>query len=156
MKNRLIAFFLCLIAAFSLSSCCLPDFSALFGNKGETDTAGYVTVVLAPEDGEPQEYRADLSQVSGGAGLLSVLDALGIEYVENGGFITSVGDVKEDASRGVYVVLYTTAEADKDPSGWLEDRTYGEFTLSPSLVGAKDMTVKDGTVLYVGTVVYGW
>ncbi|GEM_PF-5346416 len=156
MKNRIGILFLITLFLFSFSSCLTESLSAIFGQKGEVEDTGTVTLVLAQDENAPTVYTQALSDVEGDEGLFSVLDALKIPYVEKDGFLKQVGDVEEDAGRGVYVILWTSVEADADTSGWIENRVYDGRTLYPSLVGGKDMTVKDGAVLYVGTVVYTW
>jgi hypothetical protein len=126
---------------------------AFVGCKQEEKSEnGFCTVVL---EGDPAvEYRVNLDKVTGTNGLLSVLEYLketeGVSYTENGGMLSEVGSVKEDAAAGKYVYLWTSVEKDFDVSVYASTKTYGQLTLTSSGVGAKDMTVTDGAVIYIG------
>ena len=127
--------------------------SALVGCT-EASQSGFVTIVL---EGEPEtEYRVNLDKVEGEDGLLSVLEYLktenGLTYNADAGFLTEVGSVKQDATAGVYVYIWTSVEADMDVSAWGTTKEYKDMTLTSTGVGATDMTVCDGAVIYIGTV----
>ena len=108
-------------------------------------------------DGDPAvEYRVNLDKVEGENGLLSVLEYLKTEneltYNADAGFLTEVGQVKQDADAGTYVYIWTSVEADMDVSAWATTMDYNDMTLTSSGVGAKDMTLCDGAVIYIGTI----
>ena len=124
--------------------------------KAPESQSGFCTVVL---EGDPAtEYTVNLDNVTGDNGLLSVLDYLketeGLTYAENGGMLTEVGSVKENAAAFQYVYIWTSVEKDFDVSEYASTKTYGERTLTSSGVGAKDMTITDGAVIYIG--LFSW
>ena len=122
----------------------------------EKSETGFCTVVL---EGEPAtEYKVNLDKVTGDNGLLAVLDYLketeGLSYAESAGMLTEVGSVKQDAAAGKYVYIWTSVEKDFDLTQYASTKTYGDVTLTSSGVGAKDMTVTDGAIIYIG--LYSW
>ncbi len=124
--------------------------------QDEKSEKGFCTIVL---EGEPTtEYVVNLDKVTGTNGLLAVLEYLkteeGLVYVESAGFLTEVGEVKQDAAAGKYVYIWTSVEKDFDVSQYASTKTYGDKTLTSAGVGAADMTVTDGAVIYIG--LYSW
>ncbi len=124
--------------------------------KEEVSETGFCTIVI---EGEPAtEYRVNLDKVTGTDGLLSVLEYLkteeGLSYSFASGMLTEVGAVKQDATAGKYVYIWTSVEKDFDVSTYASTKTYGDLTLTSSGVGAKDMTVSDGATIYIG--LYSW
>ena len=122
----------------------------------ETSEKGFCTIVI---EGDPAtEYRVNLDKVTGMNGLLAVLEYLKTEksltYVAESGFLTEVGSVKQDATAGKYVYIWTSVEKDFDVSAYASTKTYGELTLTSSGVGATDMTMTDGATIYIG--LYSW
>ena len=122
----------------------------------ETSEKGFCTIVL---EGDPAtEYQVNLDKVTGTNGLLAVLDYLketeGLTYTESAGMLTEVGTVKQDATAGKYVYIWTSVEKDFDLTQYASTKTYGNVTLTSSGVGAKDMTVTDGAIIYIG--LYSW
>ena len=105
----------------------------------------------------PTEYKVNLDKVEGSDGLLSVLAYLkaekGLDYTEAGGFLSAVGDLKQEGNR--YIYLYTSVEEDFDVSEYKSTVEYKGQTLTSAGVGAKDMHVKDGAVIYIGTITFG-
>lgn len=125
-------------------------------SKKEMSETGFCTIVI---EGAPAvEYRVNLDKVTGNDGLLSVLDYLkeaeGLTYSANAGFLTEVGTVKQDATLGNYVYIWTSVEKDFDVSAYASTKTYGDQALTSAGVGAKDMTLTDGALIYIG--IYTW
>lgn len=147
MKKTLKILALILTAALILCAC------ACTGGGGE----GKITVVVGCD--VPVEYELDLSDVEIENGLFSVLDYLAqtesLAYTATGTMIDSVGDLKPDASKFEYIYIYTSNPADFDVSDWAQEMEYKGKKLVSSGVGAGDMTFTDGTVIYIGTIVYG-
>jgi len=145
--NKIIALILALVCSVTLLAAC----------GGTTDKDGKITVVLGLDT--PVEYEVDLGELTVDAGLFSVLDYLAAEgrltYEKNGTMISSVGELKPDATKGEYIYIYTSVEADFDVSDWGTTMEYKGMTLTSSGVGAGDMTVSDGAVIYIGTIIYG-
>lgn len=122
---------------------------------GKSSKSGFVTVVIGTET--PTEYKVNMDKVEGGDGLLSVLAYLKTEknltYAETEGFLNEVGDLKPEAP--VYLYIYTSVEEDFDVSTYATTMEYKGQTLKSSGVGAKDMHMTDGAVIYIGTINYG-
>lgn len=122
---------------------------------GENSKTGFATVVIGTET--PTEYKVNLDKVEGTDGLLSVLAYLkaekGLTYAEADGFLTEVGDLKQEGS--TYIFLYTSVAEDADVTEYATTKEYNGTTLTSSGVGAKDMHVKDGAVIYIGTISFG-
>lgn len=142
--GRLLAVLLVIaIALCALASC------------GETSKNGFVTLVIGTET--PTEYKVNMDKVEGTDGLLSVLAYLkaekGLNYAETGGFLTEVGDLKQGDN--LYIYLYTSVEEDFDVTEYKTTVEYEGMTLTSSGVGAKDMHMTDGAVIYVGTISWG-
>ena len=133
-----------------LSALCL--LGMLFIGCEKKSVNGTCTVVLA---GDPEtEYTVDLDDLTVDNGLFSVLDHLSLHYHENGGMLTEVESVKQDTAAGIYVYLWTSVEADQDVSEYKSTKVYGDLTLVSAGIGAKDMTITDGAVIYIGTVAW--
>lgn len=132
----------------------LSAFASCGDPSGES---GSVTIVLGLDT--PVEYEVDISKVTIDNGLFSVLDYLKSEgtlsYEASGTMISSVGDLKPDASKGEYIYIYTSCEADFDVSDWKQTMEYKGMELVSSGVGANDMTICDGDLIYIGTIIYG-
>ena len=122
---------------------------------GKSSKSGFVTVVIGTET--PTEYQVNMDKVEGGDGLLSVLAYLKTEknltYAETEGFLNEVGDLKPEPP--VYLYIYTSVKEDFDVSTYATTMEYKGQTLKSSGVGAKDMHMTDGAVIYIGTINYG-
>ncbi len=135
---------------------------AMFVGCGEKapDTKGSCTIVVG--SASEKAYTAPLDKVTGTNGLISVLDYLkeaeGLTYTSNdsgyGAYLTQVDDIKEDAENGTYLYIWTSVAADFDVSEYATQKTYGDKTLTSSGVGATQMTIEDGAVIYIGTITY--
>ena len=124
--------------------------------REEKSENGFCTVIV---EGDPAiEYRVNLDKVTGEEGLLSILEYLkaeeGLTYSADAGFLTEIGAVKQDVTAGKYVYIWTSVEKDFDVSAYASTKEYGDTMLTSSGVGAKDMTVTDGAVIYIG--LYSW
>lgn len=111
---------------------------------------GTVTVVIGTQ--APTEYKLDFEAEQIENGLLSVLDLLGIEYDISGGFLSSVGELAPTPPK--YIYIYTSATEDADVSSFAQTMEYKGKTLTSSGVGARDMHITDGAIIYIGTIVY--
>ena len=137
-----------IFAACSLTGC---EKEGVFG-KDDT-----MTLVIGTE--EPSEYEIKLDGLSVECNLVDVLGAakeqFGIEYVIADGMLYEAGKLKPDSTKGEYIYLFTTVEADFDVGEYVKTITYKETTLTSSGVGASDMTILAGCTVYIGTIVYG-
>lgn len=144
----LLAVVFAVIAVTALTAC---EKEGVFG-KDDT-----MTLVIGTE--EPVEYEIKLDGLSVECNLVDVLGAakeqFGIEYVIADGMLSEVGKLKPDSTKGEYIYLFTTVEADFDVSEYVLKKTYKETALTSSGVGASDMTILAGCTVYIGTIVYG-
>lgn len=147
MKNiaRILALVLVLCAVLvPLSSC------------KEKSVKGFCTVVIATEP--EQSYKVNLDKVDpANRGLISVLDYLAknekdFKYAEQAGFLSEVQTLKNDAAAGVYIYLYTSVEKDQDVSEYKAEKEYNGTKLISSGVGADQMHMEDGAIIYIGTI----
>lgn len=147
-KQKHMGRILTLVLVIAIALCALAS-------CGENSKSGFVTVVIGTET--PTEYKVNLDKVEGTDGLLSVLAYLKTEknltYAETGGFLNEVGDLKPEAP--VYIYIYTSVEEDFDVSTYATTMEYKGQTLTNSGVGAKDMHMTDGAVIYIGTINFG-
>ena len=121
---------------------------ALTACKDSSD--GTVTVVIGTE--VPTEHELEYKADDITNGLLSVLELLEIEYTESFGMLSSVGDLAPEPP--IYIYIYTSVESDFDVSEWAVSMTYDGTSLTSSGVGAKDMKIEDGAIIYIGTISY--
>lgn len=143
MKKRILALVLAIALLFAFASC---------AESGE----GTVTLVLATET--PTEFEVDIGKVDSSKGLVGVLDYLKAEgeldYGITNTFLDYVGEIKNDAATGTYIYIYTSVAADADVSEYATTVEYEGKTLTSAGVGAYEMTLSDGAVIYIGTIVW--
>lgn len=125
--------------------------------SSQKNVKGYCKIVLG--DTNKTEYEINLDLVKTDKGLLSVLDYLketkGLTYAcDASGFLTEVGDVKQDTAAGVYVYLFTSVIKDQDVSQYATTVKYNDLTLVSTGVGTKDMTIEKDAIIYIGTIVW--
>ena len=148
---------LCLLALTLLVSC----------RGGKIDESGSCTVVIA--DGENTAvFEVPLEELAGGNGAIAALDYLvsegKITYLsEDGGFgayLTEVSavdggvSVKQDYAENRYVYIYTSVEADADVTSYAKSVQYDGMTLTSSGKGISEMSLPEGAVIYITTIVY--
>ena len=143
--KKLLALLLTLtLTLFSLAAC------------SQSDTEGTVTLVLGTET--PTEYTVELEKLGEGDGIIPLLDYLkankGVDYSITGTYLNSVGEIKNDYVSGTYIYIYTSVERDFDVSEYKTTLEYKEVELVSSGVGATEMTLEDGAIIYVGTIVW--
>ncbi len=147
-KQKHMGRILTLVLVIAIALCALAS-------CGENSKNGIVTVVIGTET--PTEYKVNMDKVEGTDGLLSVLAYLKTEknltYAETGGFLNEVGDLKPEGKE--YIRLYTSVEEDFDVSQYTATMEYKGQTLTSSGVGAKDMHMTDGAVIYLGIETWG-
>ncbi|MCQ2414305.1 MAG: DUF4430 domain-containing protein [Clostridia bacterium] len=123
------------------------------GKQPAPEVGATATVIV--EDGKT--YTVPLAEVNG-SNLFAVLDYLkekqGLTYEAASGFISAVDGLAQDAAAGKYIYLYTSVEEDFDVSAYAMTKTVGDKTLTSSGVGAAEMHVTDGAVIYIGTIIW--
>ena len=148
MKNEKIS----LIALVLALAVCLSSCGLIFGNVAEQ---GDVTIVVETADGY-EVYKTYLESVEnkkeGAKGVVENLrdrenNPLVLEMDDTGfgAFVTAIGSIKQDATSGSYVMVYTSVATDSyDGAPTVE---YDGMTLYQSGVGISGMTVESGTVI---------
>ncbi len=147
MKTRMISAVLAAVACiFTLCSC-----EYIFGSVADE---GAVTVVIENADGSFAVYEAELKDVEnkseGAKGILEQLcktDGLQLEITEStyGAYVCAVGSIKESVSEGLYVIVYTSVEADSYAGAPTLD--YNGTVMYQSGVGLSTMNVEAGTTV---------
>ena len=157
--ERILALILALVTVLALASCQLPNSND--NASGSTDgnqNAVARTATLVLETDPKTEFEIDLDKVEITNGLLSVLDYLKsegkLDYKETSGFLDKVGSLENDAAAGKYLYVYTSVAADADVSQYATTVEYNGMTLTSSGVGASDMHVEAGAVIYIGLIVW--
>lgn len=125
--------------------------------KTPVEQAGSVTVAIGGDT--VLEYTVDLGEVEISQGVFSVLkylnenENLELEWTGDGNsvFLTKVGNICEDKSKGEYIYVYTTVEKDFDVLYGIKT-THKDVELTSSGVGVAEMTVQDGAIYYFGII----
>ena len=66
-----------------------------------------------------------------------------------GAYLTKVGSIANDSSKGKYVYVWTSVEEDFDTSAYALTVEYKGQTLTSSGLGISGMSVHDGAIIYV-------
>lgn len=123
----------------------------------ESEESGSMTLVVAGD--ETQEFTVELSELEITEGLVSVLDYLKsegkLDYAITGGYLDSVGGLANNALTGEYIYIYTSVAADMDVSQYATTVEYEGQSLTSSGVGANEMHIEDGCVIYIGYITWG-
>ena len=132
-------------------------FSALaFISCSDEQNDGDGTVTLVVDGKETKEYTVDITGISLDRGLVSVLDVLKergeLDYEIADTFLNKVGDVENDYTAGEYIYIFTSVEADFDVSTYAQTKEYKGQTLTSVGIGALEMTIEDGALIYITTV----
>ncbi len=133
----------------------LALFSLALTSCGEDENAaGSVTIVVAGK--EAKEYEVALDGLTIDRGLVPVLDKLKadgtLDYGITGTYLDYVGDVKNNSETGEYIFIYTSVVKDQDVSEYKMTVEYEGKTLVSSGVGALDMTIENGALIYISTI----
>ena len=147
--------FVCALA-FSLIACSqhqpIEAEQIAFEIQGEK-----VIVTFVDKDKNTEVVYNDVYQGYYLSDLIFFLAGKGVFAVESkdtgyGAFFTKVGAVAQDDANGVYVYFYTDVNEYKDTTDYAVTVTYGDKTLTSSMLGASSMALKDGHVYLVGQV----
>ena len=145
MKKLFYVFMLVLIA---LSVVAL---AACDNNSNETFAEGDELTLVIGYD-EPQEIAIDLNGISREVTLPELFTAAKIEYEMVEGMLTEVDRLAPEPPE--YIYLYTSVESDFDTSEYAKTMTFGDTELCSSGVGANDMSIGPGAIIYIGTITY--
>ena len=126
--------------------------------KPESDPEGEITLVIAGETTEV--FTVGISEIDGEKNVLTLVAHLKnegkLDYkTDSTGYFTEIGSVKQNPSEGKYVGIWTSVESDFDEASiYTTTKIYEGVTVKSSAVGAKDMTLKDGAVIYFSYLIY--
>lgn len=142
------------VAAILVLLCLLTAFAACIDpEQPDCDVfADGASMTLAIAEEPTRTIEVDLSGLDKNISLLDVFDKEDIDYVAESGMLYKVGSLEPTAPE--YIYLYTSVTADFDVSQYATTIDFDGKTLTNSGVGAADMTIEDGCVIYVGTIVY--
>ena len=148
MNKRPLALILTAIVALMAFSSC----GYIFGEVAEQ---GDVTVVIENTDGTYDVFEAKLDSVENKKeGVKGVVEHLGqrkdrlcVEMTDGGygAYVSAIGSIREDSSRGKYVMVYTSVVTDSYEGAPTVE--YEGVTLYQSGVGISGMSVNEGTVI---------
>ena len=146
MLSSLLTQLLLILSLLLLSACTAPSTDADNGNSEGADT---VTLVI---EGEVlTEYTVDVSKINLSGGVMALINYLegadALDYEMDGTFITSLGELT-NGEGGKYIYLFTSVESDFDVSIYSKTAEYRGMTLTSARVGASDMTLVAGAVIY--------
>ena len=153
------------------------------GEQGGTaeQLRGTMTFVMDDKNGTIKTVEADLSEFTTADKAIDVVDKLADEgkicYTSSKGvpgiMLTGIGVVEDgtdwegnpakvdnyiiqqDTAAGVYLYIYTNVEADKNDYEGMTTVEYNGEVLAESLNGIDKMTIEDGAVIYITTIVWG-
>ena len=146
---------------------CLTVLMLLVACGGKVDDSGSCTVVIA--EGENTVcFEVPLDELGEAEGAIAALDYLvetgKITYVSDdggyGAYLTEVSSneggvlVKQDYTENRYVYIYTSVERDFDVTSYAKALDYEGVTLTSSGVGISEMSLPDGAIIYITTIVY--
>ena len=141
------------VLALMLSLCLLMLASC---GAGDAAATGSVTLVVAGE--EITEYIVELDGLDLTEGVISLLDKLksdgALDYSMSGTMLESVGDVRNDAVANEWIYVFTSVAADADVSAYTKTVEYKGQTLTSSGVGASEMHIENGAVIYITAVTW--
>lgn len=147
--KTLITLLLALLLTFSLCACGGDNTEAPEG-------AGTVTLVIAGE--ETVKYTVNLDNLSEGDGIIPLFEYLrdteGVAFEMNGTMVEMLGELTNDAAANSWIYIYTSVTADADVSEHAETVEYEGKTLTSSGVGANQMHLEGGAVIYVTTITF--
>lgn len=148
MKNKILSLVLICALVIGLCSC-----NAFFG---KVEDKGDVAIVIENADGSYDVFKADLENVEnkeeGAKGVVEYLgsrknDKLSYEMTDStyGAYISKIGNISEDPSSGLYVIVYTSNVSDSYEGSPTVD--YNGTTLYQAGVGLSGMSVEEGTII---------
>ena len=139
-----------ILSLLLLSACTAPSTDADNGNSEGADT---VTLVI---EGEVlTEYTVDVSKINLSGGVMALINYLegadALDYEMDGSMINSIGELT-NGEGGKYIYLFTSVESDFDVSIYSKTAEYRGMTLTSARVGANEMTLVAGAVIYTALV----
>ena len=143
--SKILIAFTLVLSLFLLSACTAPESSDNTGG-GSGDT-----VTFAIEGSVLTEYTVDVSKINLSGGVMALLNYLegidALDYEMDGTMISSLGELT-NGEGGKYIYLFTSVESDFDVSVYSKTAKYRGMTLTSARVGASDMTLVAGAVIY--------
>ena len=134
--------------------------------------SGTMTIVLDDKNGTIETVEADLSEFKTTDSAMDVIEALAADkkmcYKGSEGaygmMLSDVGVYKDGAetylvsqndAEGKYIYLYTNVEKDKNDYEGMTTVEYEGQTLAESMNSISSMTIEDGAIVYITTIVWG-
>ena len=134
--------------------------------------SGTMTIVLDGKNGTIETVEADLSAFTTADSAMDVIEALAADkkmcYKGSEGaydmMLSDVGVYKDGAetyivsqndAEGKYIYLYTNVEKDKNDYEGMTTVEYEGQTLAESMNSISSMSVEDGAIVYITTIVWG-
>jgi hypothetical protein len=156
--TKLLSLLLCLILAISLMACGTDN------SEDDTPKSPDASVTLVFEDssdGIPNAYEVTLSNLSEGDGIIPLLryvcEKNGLDFnMREDGVIEKIAHLENDYVNNSYIYIFTSVDTDKDVSAYRSTVTYNGVTLTSSGVGATDMHLEDGAIIYIGLVTFSF
>ena len=167
-----------LVAALAAS---LSLFAACDNEEPGEALSGTMTFVMDDKNGTIETVEANLDGFTSNDTAIDVIDKLAEDgvvcYTSSKGvpgiMLTGIGIVEDgtdyqgnpakgynyivqqDNAAGVYLYIYTNVDADKNDYEGMTTVEYEGETLAESLNGIDKMTIEDGAVIYITTIVWG-
>ena len=175
-KTAVFAAVLCALAAafVVLGGCAEEEGTALSGSMTlvfdskdtqETDALFEVDLSAYTDQDSPMDVLSDLVKegkacYEGGGGLygtyLTAVGPIAETADENGQTVKTENFIlRQDASAGIYLYIYTNVAADQADYEGMSTVEYEGQTLVESAKGIGGMHLQDGAVVYLTTIVYG-
>ncbi len=152
MKNKTLRrVLLAALTIIVLSVSCTAAFGCTDDNDPNVFASG-ASMTLVIDSDPRQTVDVDLSGMDKDIDLVDVLDKAEVSYDLQGTMLKSVGSLAPQAPE--YIYIYTSVAADYDVSQWAASIEYDGKELINSGVGALEMTIEDGCVVFVGTIVW--
>ena len=144
---------LVICSLFSMSAC--SD-----NNDTTTTTVKPATMTLVVGTKSPTIYIVELDGLETDKGIMPILEHLkqtkGLRYASNygtyGSYLTKVGDLEQNDELKSYIYLFTSVEKDRDVTEYSRTVKFEGKQLFSAGVGASELTIEDGCIIYIGTV----
>lgn len=136
--------------ALTLILVCFTACSSPENDAGGTDGSKMYLVIA--NDAKAHNYSVYPVGLDGIDSVFDALDAAEVGYTQSGGFIYTVDGIT--LGENEYIYLYTSVEKDFDVSQYALTVDWCGVTLTSSGVGASDMSIEAGCIIYIGTIVY--
>lgn len=155
---------------------------AACGEESAKALSGSMTVVVCDqtdENAEAKVYTVDLSNFTEKDSAEAVINylvdkddfyyegyrgayglfftAAGYRYTPEGSsYETNAYVVRQDASAGKYLFVYSSVKQDQETASYASTVDYEGTTLTSTKVGISFMHIEDGAIIYIGAILYNY